>query len=202
MIVDGSVTTALAITTVVSLAGWIVVYRLGLASGRLRAQEDLSARRAQMATALLTELRVLEQFTHRLRANHTPLAADWVVPAPYLMANFQRLDLLTAQAVLALMTLHGKLSDISIYRDRHPAKGKHSAGQHWYIRLNATYCAHLIAELKPLLLDEGGLPPNALPVEVTRFPNLPTLPPIAFPETAYDYDEAGNLLGPSEANEG
>jgi hypothetical protein len=153
-----------------------------------------------MATALLTEMRVLEQFARRLRANATPLKADWLVPAPYLIANLDRLDVLSAPTVLALMTLHGKLSDISIYRARHPASGEFTPLQHWYIRLDATYCAHLIAEVKPHLLEDGGLPPKALPIEVTRFPDLLDLPPLAFPESAYDYDERGNLIGPSGEN--
>lgn len=196
------ITTALAITTIVSLAGWIVIYRLGLASGRLRAQEDLRDRRSQMATALLTELRVLEQFMRRIRTNVTPLASDWVVPAPYLFANFNRVDLLSAPSVLALMTLHGKISDIAIYRERHAPKDEHTPTQNWYIRLNATYCLLLIGELKPLLLEQGGLPPRPLPSEVTRFPELPPMPPLAFPETSFEYDHTGNLVGPSKSDIG
>jgi len=195
---DEPLTYALPITTAVSFLGWIVVYRLGLAAGRSRAAEDLATRRSQMATALLTELRVLEQFLRRLRANETPLNSDWIVPAPYLMDNLSRLDLLSAPAVLVLMTLHGKLSDISIYRARHAPQGPHTPLQNWYVRLNATFGAHLIAEAKSLLLADGGLPPKPLPSDVTHFPDLPPLPPVAFKEASFEYDAAGNLIGESD----
>jgi hypothetical protein len=187
-------TTAAWIATTVSLAGWIVVYRLGLASGRLRATEDLRTRQSQMATALLAELRTLEQFMRRLRSSTTPLFADWQIPAPYILANFDRFDLLPASSVTLLMCLHGKLLDVNGYRARHAAGQSHPLPAHWYVRLNATYCVHFISQLVPLLRAAGGQEPAALPTEITRYPDLPDLPQLAFPDTAFEYDEKGGLV--------
>lgn len=182
------------ITVLLTLAGWIVSYRLGLHSGRRRAAEDLANRRAQMATALLVELRVLETFLRRLRTDVTPLASHWAVPDRYLDAKLGSLEILSAPTVRDLMEFHGLLSDIRAYRERHPPDEPPTAFQHWFVRLKATFALQRIGALKPLLVADGGLLPTGGPGEVVFHPQLPPVPDRAFPEYEFEFDDDGNLL--------
>jgi hypothetical protein len=190
------------ITVALTLVGWIVSYRLGLHSGRRRAAEDLANRRAQMATALLVELRVLETFLRRLRTGISPLASHWAVPGRYLEAKVGSLEILSAPAVRDLMEFHGLLDDIRAYRDRHPPDEPPTAFQNWFVRLKATFALQRIAALKAELLRDGGLLPTGGPGEVIFHPNLPPMPDRAFPEYDFEFDEDGNLLPGSGNSEG
>ncbi|MFL5562682.1 MAG: hypothetical protein ACJ79K_14515 [Gemmatimonadaceae bacterium] len=178
------------------LIGWVVSYRFGLSAGRTRAKEELAARRSQLATGLLVELRTLEQFLRRLRSATQPLNAYWFLPTPYLTAKLPQIDILSAPTVRALMMLHGIIADISSFRERYEGGGTHGERQQWYVRLKSTFALRHMRECKDQLVADGGLLPASQDTATVNYPELPELPPRIFPEMQFDYDSAGNILSP------
>jgi hypothetical protein len=178
---------------VLTLAGWIVSYRLGLQSGRRRAAEDLATRRGQLATALLVEFRVLETFLRRLRTEEKPLESHWMVPCRYLDATLASLDLLSAPSVREVMELYGLLQDITAYRERHPPDQPPTDFQNWFIRLKAVFGLQRIRAAKDCLVKDGGLLPVGGLGPVVYHPDLPPLPDRTFPEYDLEFDEEGNI---------
>ena len=184
------------ITILVTLVGWVVSYRFGLHSGRSRAAEELASRRAQMATALLVELRVLETFLRRLRSDATPLVSHWILPVGYLDAKLGSLEILSPATVRDLIEFHGLLGDIRAYRERHPPDEPPTPFHHWFVQLKATFALQRIGTIKAELVADGGLLPTGGSTEVTYHPDLPPMPERAFPEYDYEFDEQGNFLTP------
>ena len=181
------------VAALLTVLGWIIVYRLGLHAGRQRALEDLATRRAQLATGLLVELRTLEQFFSRLRADTKPLKSRWHVPCQFFDAKLASLDLLSPASVREAMDLFGIINDIRVFRERYPGPDDATDTNNWFVRVKASVALQRVATLKKALESDGGLLSEGQAVAALTYPALPAIPARAFSQNTLEYDETGAI---------
>jgi len=184
------------VAALLTVLGWIIVYRLGLHAGRQRALEDLATRRAQLATGLLVELRTLEQFFSRLRADTKPLKSRWHVPCQFFDAKLASLDLLSPASVREAMDLFGIINDIRVFRERYPGPDDATDTNNWFVRVKASVALQRVATLKKALESDGGLLSEGQAVAALTYPALPAIPARAFSQNTLEYDETGAIRLP------
>jgi hypothetical protein len=165
---------------------------LGFAAGRAGTWRDRRKRRIEVATALLIEFRWLERLLRKL-ARHKQAASSTVRPLTDVQDRFQAdLVLFKPQTLRMLLELRGLLRDIEVSRETlERSQEPIDDHAHHYFRVRASFAAQLIPMLKGMLEREGGAAPQDSPVVVLRYPQLPDLPPPAFP------DAAGDTLSPN-----
>ncbi|GAC1516561.1 MAG: hypothetical protein NVS1B4_12170 [Gemmatimonadaceae bacterium] len=156
---------------------------LGFFAGDVRKRIDDRRRRAAIATALLIELRWLEQ---NLRALHghpqAALSTRQLITPVFDQFATDSVLFFRPGTVRGILHFRALVRDIQVSKDVVRPESSSIERAHHYFRMKAGFAALLIPDLKNRLEADGGTLPPGPPLEVVRYPAVPSLGPPAFPE--------------------
>jgi hypothetical protein len=155
---------------------------LGYALGWFKEQVDRRQRRRALATALLADLRDLEESLHELIAAES--AADGMLASTTEVRSkfFSELTLFRSETVAAVQDVYSFTTNVERILEAH-AEGEMSSPEysHWVVQLHARNCASCIGRAKSALEKEGGRLPAQKTVARWVEPELPNVPARYFP---------------------
>lgn len=144
---------------------------------RARRQE-----RVAVATALLSDLQLLESMLRQLFATDKPLNAAGDRPPLFfdkLSGDVRRFAVSSVHPIADFFRLAEQVFDA--IRDLRTRSDKINERLQHQTRCAAGFALQALVRAKDALVAEGGELPNTPRLEVVRFPDLPTIPAPSFP---------------------
>jgi len=162
--------------------GVLVGSLLGYWLGRQRWLDEKRDRAADIATALLIELRHVESILRDMYSQQRPLDYYWFVPLPWfekLFPDTRSFTPATTQAAYQffglVLEIQSRIGEMRKYKDI-------TDTDHWIIRAKAGSAVQRLAHLVEALQREGGSLPPIVDMQHFAKGELPKLPPPVFPE--------------------
>jgi len=168
---------AILTATLIALVAYVYWTYLAVVLPVLAKSKEQSERKNSLASALLSELQVLDR-TLRWIYDDMQYSYD-PFEYPFIEEACQNLHLFKPQTIHCLGLYYGSLRDV---RKHFVSKDRVTKANPDFIKVKAQMACTLGCDLVKALQEEGGINPPPL-TEVSYHPeNLPDLPPRVFPE--------------------
>lgn len=164
-----------------TIAGICIAALLGYWFGRQRWLDEKRDRARDLATALLIELRHVEDILREMNRELRPLDFEWYVALPWFEKLFPDTRFFSPATTQAAYQFLGLVQEIEARRADALRLKQVSDSDHWAIRVKAGAAVQRLAELVAALKMEGGAVPPVTNVQHFSQGQLPVLPPRIFP---------------------
>lgn len=162
---------------------------LGYGAGWVQARVDRRRRRIALASAMLLEARRTERNLREIATSERAALASAELPLGAHRRASQEADLFRSTTSAAIFDFMTAVDDVQ-HGMTLLASGQAQATEQrtWEQRARATFAANRVNAVKEALLAEGGKVERErnLGLELTYYPQLPTLEPSAFPQPSRD----------------
>jgi hypothetical protein len=170
-----------------ALAVYVVDIRKTGAERREREREIERERRhlrSTVATALMLDLRGLETVLRQFVFEDNP--AHWLGQKPSLYFDSLRGDvrLFSSHSVPKVDEFYRRVDNLFTTLEKAASTQKNNPHFDHYIKTTAGFALQSLADAKNALVEEGGQVPPPRVLEVMYYPDLPTIPPLSFPDVA------------------
>ena len=180
-----------------ALAAYVFDIRKTAADRRereLEAEKERRRLRSSVATALLHDLRGLETILRQFFGAAKP--ALWIGQQPSLYFETLRgeVRLFAAPSIPKIDEFYRRAENLFTTLAAAPPPQRADEKFNHFIKVTAGFALQALPDAKDALLAEGGQLPGPRVLEVINFPDLPTVPPMCFPDVAAPGNELPDEL--------